>query len=390
LSAIAKGYGAYHRQLEGAEGAPLSGQTYGAAGLYCYYSRLPAGHEVFQYLGEDKSTSLAKVKAKYLVTADGSSAFHASQLLALSNFPVTPGQVAATPQQLLPPVAAPVRPPCDSPMANAQTQNLLEPKEEKEPNPQPRNPYRCTAVPLAQPILETEPQNRNGTDPPSEAQVLALTGNARPVAHRICTFLEDLVLPLFLKISDSTKEDQVVQKANAKLEAALKKKATLDMGQALDDSIAKEPTVAHKKMEGLVQSIVQRQLKNEGKRKKNEIVKEALKEARKKSSGGEKGKNTKRNKQRNGETQSEQSKNSASPSQPPKHVKRKQSNNPDRDYAQWQHWQQNLYWSQGPPHTPPDNPHNQSGRGSSKGRGRGRRRGRGGSNRGRGRGRGRS
>jgi folylpolyglutamate synthase/dihydropteroate synthase len=82
-------------------------------------------------------------------------------------------------------------------------------------------------------------------------------------------------------------------------------------------------------MEGLVQSIVQRQLKNEEKRKKNEIIKEALKEARNKSSGGEKGNNTKRNKQRNGGTQSEQSKNSASPSQPPKHAKRKHSNDPD-------------------------------------------------------------
>jgi hypothetical protein len=52
------------------------------------------------------------------------------------------------------------------------------------------------------------------------------------------------------------KEDQLLQEKNAKLEAALKKKATLDMGQALDGSIAKEPTVAHKNMEGLVQSIV--------------------------------------------------------------------------------------------------------------------------------------
>jgi hypothetical protein len=125
IVAIAEGYVAYHRQLEGAEGAPISDQTYGAAGVYYYYSRLPAGHEVKQYLGEDKSTSLAEVKAKYLVTADGSSAFHASQLLALSNFPVTPGQVAATPQQLSPTVAVPMRPPGDSPMANAQSQNVF-------------------------------------------------------------------------------------------------------------------------------------------------------------------------------------------------------------------------------------------------------------------------
>jgi hypothetical protein len=161
IVAIAEGYGAYHRQPEGAEGAPLSDQMYGAAGVYCYYSRLPAGHEVFQYLGEDKTTSSAEVKAKYLFTVDRSSAFHASQLLALYNFPVTPGQVAATLQRLPPPVASPMRPPSGSPMANAQSQNLLEPEEEeKEPDPQPHNPYRRADVPLAQPTPETEPQNR--------------------------------------------------------------------------------------------------------------------------------------------------------------------------------------------------------------------------------------
>ncbi len=241
-------------------------------------------------------------------------------------------------------------------MANDQSRNPLEPEEEeKEPDPQPHNPYRRVAVPLAQETpAETEAQNGNGTEP-SNAQALALTGNARPVVSRIINILFDLVLPLFLQISDSTKEDQLVQKANAKLEAAIKKKATLDMGQALDDSLAKEPTVAHENMEGLVQSIVQRQLKNEEKRKQNEIVKEALKEARKKSSGGEKGQKTKRKNKRNGESQNESSKDSASPNQPPKHAKKKHSNDPDREYAQWHHWQQNPYWSQGPPHTLPDN-----------------------------------
>jgi hypothetical protein len=159
--AIAEGYGAYHRQLEGAEGAPLSDQAYGVAGVYCYYSRLPAGHEVFQYLGENKATSLAEVKAKYLVTADGSAAFHASQLLELYNFPVTPGQVAAAPPRLPPSAAAPIRPPGDSPMANAQTQNLLEPEEEKEPGPQPHEPYRRAAVPLAQPRTSKQERNRS-------------------------------------------------------------------------------------------------------------------------------------------------------------------------------------------------------------------------------------
>jgi hypothetical protein len=73
--------------------------------------------------------------------------------------------------------------------------------------------------------------------------------------------LSDLVPLLFLLISDSTKEDQLVQKVNAKLEAALKKKSTLDMGQALDGSLAKESAVAQENMKGLVQSIMQGQLK---------------------------------------------------------------------------------------------------------------------------------
>jgi hypothetical protein len=333
---------------------------------------------------------MAEVQAKYLVSADGSNIFHTSQLRELSDFSITLEQAVATPPRLPPEVTTPVRPPGHSPMANDQSRNPLEPKEEeKEPDPQPHNPYRRAAVPLAQPTpAETEAQNGIGTEP-SNAQTLALSGNARPVICRIVNILFNLVPPLFLQISDSTKEDQLVQKANAKLEAGLKKKATLDMGQALDDSLAKEPTVAHENMEGLVQSIVQRQLKNEDKRKKNEIVKEALKEAQKKSSGGEKGQKTKRKNKRNGESQNESSKNSASPTQPPKHAKKKHSNDPDREYAQWQHWQQNPYWSQGPPHTPPDNHYYPPGQGSSGGRGRGRGRGRGGSNRGRGRGRGR-
>jgi hypothetical protein len=392
IVAIAEGYGTYHCQLEGAEGAPLSDQAYSAAGVYCYYNRVQTDHEVFQYLGENKAIPSAEVKAKYLVTADGSAAFHVSQLLKLCNFPVSPGQIAATPPQLPPSVAAPMRRPGDSPMANAQSQNLLEPEEEeKEPDPQPHNPYRRATIPLAQPTPETEPQIRNRTDP-SEPHVLAPTGNARPVIQRICNILEDLVSLLFLQICDFTNEDQLVQTANAKLEAALEKKATLDMGQALDNLLAKEPTVAQENMEGLVQSIVQRQLKNDEKRKKNEIVKEALKKAQKQSSGREKGKNAKRNKQRNDKPQKEQTKHSVSPSQSPKHVNKKHSSNdPDKDYAQWRHWQQFLNWSQGPPyHTPPDSHYYPPGQGSCKGRGQGRGQGCGGSKRGQERGRGRS
>jgi hypothetical protein len=338
IVAITEGFGAYHRQSEGAEGAPLSNQAYGAAGVYCS-SRLLACHEVFTYLGKDKKTTMAEVKAKYLVAADGSNTFHASQLCELSDFSITLEQAITTPTPLPPKVRTPVRPPGHSPMANDQSRSPLKPEEEdKEPDPQPHNQYRRVDVPLAQLTpAETAAQNGIGTEP-SDAQTLALTGNPRPVISRIINILFNLVPPLYLQISDSTKEDQLVQKAKAKLEAALKKKATLDMSQALDDSLAKEPTVAHENIEGLVQSIVQHQLKNEDKRKKNEIAKEALREARKNLPEKKRAKNPKRKNKRNGKSQNESSKNSASPTQPTKHAKKKHSNDPDREYSQWQHW----------------------------------------------------
>ena len=124
IVAIAEGFGAYHRQLEGAEGAPLSDQAYGAAGVYCYYSGLLARHDIFRYLGEDKETSMAEIKAKYLTAADGSYHLHASQLRELSDLPVTPEQAVATPQRLPPTVNAPRRPHGDSPAASEQSRNL--------------------------------------------------------------------------------------------------------------------------------------------------------------------------------------------------------------------------------------------------------------------------
>jgi hypothetical protein len=102
IVAIAEGFGAYHCQLEGAEGTPLSDQAYGAAGIYCYYSRLLACHKVFTYLGKDKKTTMAEVQAKYLVAVDGSNIFHASQLHELGDFSITLEQAAATPPQLPP------------------------------------------------------------------------------------------------------------------------------------------------------------------------------------------------------------------------------------------------------------------------------------------------
>jgi hypothetical protein len=125
---IAKGFGTYHHQLEGAKCAPLSDQAYGAAGIYCYYSRLLACQEVFRYHQEDRETSMAEVKAKYLIAADVSSIFHASRLRELSGFSVTPEQAITTPQWFLPQVNAHVHPPGGSPTANDQSQNPSSPR----------------------------------------------------------------------------------------------------------------------------------------------------------------------------------------------------------------------------------------------------------------------
>jgi hypothetical protein len=354
---MAEGFGAYHHQLEGAKGAPLSNQAYGAVGVYCYYNRLSAYLDVFSYLGEDKKKSMAKVKAKCLTAANGSSLFHASQLQELSRFTVTADEVVATPQWLPLKVDAPLRPPGGSPMASEQSLNRLEPEEEeKEPGPQPHNPYCGATVPLAQETVPETPQNN--TTEPSGAQAQALTGNAQRVIQRICDILSGLVPPLFLQISNSTTE-----------EAALKKKATLDMGQALDESLAKEPTVAHKNMEGLIQSIVQGQLKNDQKRKKNEIVKEALKEARKNLREEKRAKKPSATNSVMAKRKKSNPKALRAPLSLRNMRKRQYSNDPDGDYARWQYWQQKPYWNQGPRHTPTNSRYYPPGQGSFKGHG---------------------
>jgi hypothetical protein len=94
IFAIAEGFGVYHRQLDGAECAPPYDQAYGAATIYCHYSRLLARHKI------DRETSMAKVKAKSLIAA-------ASQLSELGGFSVTPEQATTTPQRFLSQVNAP-------------------------------------------------------------------------------------------------------------------------------------------------------------------------------------------------------------------------------------------------------------------------------------------
>jgi hypothetical protein len=112
-----------------------------------------------------------------------------------------------------------MHPPGGSPAASAQS--LSPRREENKPEPQPHNPcHRHVDVPLAQ---KTQAKTNRNHNKPSEAQLLALTGNTWPVIQRITNILSDRVPPLFLQISDSIEDDQLVQQANAKLEVVLKK-----------------------------------------------------------------------------------------------------------------------------------------------------------------------
>jgi hypothetical protein len=75
-------------------------------------------------------------------------------------------------------------------------------------------------------------------------------------------------------------------KANAKLEATLKKKKTLDLAQILEADQATHNVVAPENMKELVNSLVDKRIDDKGKQKQKELLKTALKAARKKSLGG--------------------------------------------------------------------------------------------------------
>jgi hypothetical protein len=57
----------------------------------------------------------------------------------------------------------------------------------------------------------------------------------------------------------------LLKRANAKLKCTLKKRKTTDVSKVIQDSMAKEPTVATESMETLMRGILQEELKEESK-----------------------------------------------------------------------------------------------------------------------------
>jgi hypothetical protein len=197
---------------------------------------------------------------------------------------------------------------------------------------------------------------------------------------------------------------QAEKKADAKLEAALKQKKTLDMAKLLEADLADQQTVAPENMEALVNSLVDRRLSNKEKQSKKAL----LHAVRKKSSGGAKATKTPPGKPKSGgrpngvlKSNKRVAFNTQRP--PAKRAKKQSSQDPNADYKRLRqqpgptnpYAQRQDQYNRHNSHCYPPNPNYSShnhGRGTSfrgRGRGRGRNPGRGDFNNGRGSGRGR-
>jgi hypothetical protein len=203
--------------------------------------------------------------------------------------------------------------------------------------------------------------------------------------------LYDLVPPLFIELCRSVETSQTVLRANALLEATLKKKKTLDMASILEADLESQKIVAPENMQELVNSLVDKRIQHQN----NQSKKAVLQAARKKSLGGANTAKPPPKKLNNGGILKGNSRKVSfgrSPSPPPAKRPRKQSTTqPDRDYSKLQRQRKtpNPYAQRSPGSNKPSRP----GRDSTfqgRGRGRGRSHGRGGSSNARGRGRGRS
>jgi hypothetical protein len=425
LVALSEGYATYHRELALARGAPLTNLSYGAAGVYCFGSKLQADDPLWSYLEQDRDAFLRGIKENYLTNPDGSTTLSESQLKHLSGLPPTPAAAAFhSPQRTQNLNGNNIhdrRPQSDN--DNAEEETDLQTEEATEDitiQPPPtnvppvRNPYlrdvatRTSTAPvlppppqnLAEPRLPPPPptvppalaQSPATSEQPNDGeltdqQFIALTEHGDTIVYKVRDIMSVLVTPLFIELATTTALDQRAQRAEAQLEASLKKKATLDMSKAIEATLAAEPTVAHANMEGLIGHVVNKKLHEQKKQEEKTFLKQAIKEARKKSLGGggtaKKRHNPSPRKPSSGGGQRRNSRTvtfDANTTPPPKQPRKETSYTPNADYATHNRQRQNPYW-QGP--TPTRHQHSQSGRGSFRGRGRGRGRGRDASNRGR-------
>jgi hypothetical protein len=238
--------------------------------------------------------------------------------------------------------------------------------------------------PLGQTLAKT--QDAAAALGPTDEQKEALEENGTDVVRKVKDIMSDLISPLFFGLASTTEVDQRIQKANAKLEAAMKKHSTLDLGAAIAASLDNKPTVEHKNMESLIDKVVNKKLDEQQQKGTKVAIKLAIKEARKNSMGGGGATSPQLKQRRSGNKRKKQSNNVsfASGTNPsPKKPRKQQSQSPDSDYQQFLQWKKNPYWKPNGSSTPPSC----GGRANSRGRGQGRGRSHGGFNNGQGPGR---
>ena len=346
LLIISEGYVTWFRELEGSEiTAPVSNYAYGAACLYCQYNTLDSRNALFTYLCADQDDLLKSFKKAYLTTATGQPLFSNLQLATLTHLLPSDDSTPLSPQR-------------------------------NDPNMPVTQEVEQGANAAAAAIATTHPIPRE----------------LEHVMWQVKDRLHDLTKALFLDLVLNVESSQREMRANAKLEAALKRKKTLDLAKILEEDQAGQDVIVSATMQDLVNSIVDKRLEHNGRQQQKVLLKSALKEARKKSMGGAKAARASPNKQKHGGSPKENSKRVSfgTTKPPPKRAKKQNTQSPEKDYKALERQRQtpNPYQRRMPNANTPRAP-SRSGRGYYPGRGRGRGQTRGGFSNGRGRGRGR-
>jgi hypothetical protein len=365
--------------------------------VYSYAKGLPERHDLWTYLEESQNSFLEKVRRDYLTSATGKLLLTDGQLDELADFALTRAEIKAfnplentgyqspnrhgngdnndkrtigSEEDLLPNNANPAGP------DEVETTQPPQTATAQAPNPAAGAPGQPNPLPppLGQTLAET--QDAAAALKPTNEQKEALEENGTDAVRKVKDIMSDLISPLFFGLASTTEVDQRIQKANAKLEAAMKKQSTLDLGAAIAASLDNKPTVEHKNMQSLIDKVVNKKLDEQQRKGTKVAVKLAIKEARKKSLGGGGTTSPQLKQPRSGDKRKKQLNkvSFASGTVPyPKKPRKQQSQSPDSDYQQFLQWKKNPYWKP----NGSSNPSSRGGRANSRGRGQGRGRSRG-------------
>jgi hypothetical protein len=265
LVTIAEGYTTYEREIEHATDEPLSSQAYGAAAVYCYFSTLPATHQLFMnYLNEEQEDLMKAFKKSYMQTANGQYYFSVEQIHTLASL-IGPGDVTI---DLLTQNGPPT-----SPSREETKDDDSEATETHGPPPAPATQRNNVAMGQRS---QTQAQNEVEYIPPAGR---TLSPGITKVIQKVQTTLSELVPKLFLDLIATTEERTLLLRANAKLEASLKKSQTIDMSKEIQESFAHEPTVAPESMKTLMRGLLKEELTVQRKQTEKQLMKAALQTA---------------------------------------------------------------------------------------------------------------